>query len=120
MTTTVVIDREFVTSVGELLAAHKCFDILAYDISGLCSWTDYMVIASVSSQGHLSGVIKNLAVMFNEKKVPFPLKKKGNDNQNWVFIDCGSMVIHLMLKETRDFYQLENIWKSSPLLFSNN
>lgn len=119
MTTTVAVDKEFVISVGTLLDTHKCLDVLVFDVAKSCDWTSYMAIASVSSMGHLGGVIKNLALLFDEKKIPFPLKKKGNDNQNWVFIDCGSIVIHLMLKETRDFYQLENMWKTNPLLFSN-
>ena len=87
------------------LEDHRCSDVVIVDMEKECSWTDAFIIATVTSVGHLRGVVHQIC---NRHKSP------GSDG--WELIDCGDIVIHLMSQELRDFYNLEKLWKATEAL----
>lgn len=106
--------------LAQLLEDHKCADPRVIDVRGICSWADLFVIATVSSQGHLKGIIRHvrnflddhdLQILHNHKRIP---------EQGWVLLDCGTIVIHLMDQETRDFYELERLWFNGTEVFQSS
>lgn len=84
-------------------------DIIDIDVTGKSSVTDTMLICSGNSKRHVVSIAQNL-VQQSKELGEKPLNVQGQDTGEWVLIDYGDVVVHVMQDETRDFYQLEKIW----------
>lgn len=115
--TTTVVDEIFIKKIGDFLMEHKCSSIQILDVEEQSGWTHYMIIAGVSSSGHLNGVLSHFYRLLDELGFCPRARKKKIGQENWVFIDCGDFVLHLMDKTAREFYQLETLWQSSKVVY---
>ncbi|WP_404474405.1 ribosome silencing factor [Vreelandella venusta] len=91
----------------------KARDITQLDVSKLTEVTDLMVIASGTSTRHVSALAQNVV----EKAKASGLKPRGvegGDNSDWVLVDLGDIVVHIMLPEARALYDLERLWADLP------
>ena len=98
--------------VVEALDDVKGQDILALDVSGASSVTDWMVIASGTSNRHVKSLVDNVTGHAKAKGND-PLGVEGTNGQEWVLVDLGDVVVHVMQREARAFYDLERLWKLS-------
>lgn len=87
----------------------KAEDILSLDVRHLTSITDKMLICTGTSRRHVQAIAEH-AVTTAKKMGSQPLGVEGTDSAEWVLIDLGSLVIHIMLPELRQFYSLEKLW----------
>ena len=110
---------DLVRKIAEEIEAHKAENVVAMDIREQNSWTDYFIIATASSQGHMKGLLRNIRGYLVENGIEFKNKYKNLEDFSWLFIDCGFMVIHLMDDETRDFYDLEKLWFNGKTIYSS-
>lgn len=99
--------------VKEFLDSQKCLDINVIDVEGRCSWADVLIIGTVTSVGHLRGVVHELWGELRDLGLVVSERHKTAAGDGWELIDCGSIVIHLMSAELRDFYSLEKLWKKT-------
>ena len=95
---------------------HKCTDTVVIDVAGECTWTECFIIATVSSVGHLRGVVHQIWDEINTLGMSVVNRHKSPDTSGWELIDCGDIVIHLMSAELREFYNLEKLWKATENL----
>lgn len=109
-----------IIEIAELLDEHLAEDTLALDVRQMSSWTDYFIICTVRSQTHLRGLLNSLREYFHSKRMRIPLGHKNLKDQSWVLIDCGNLVIHLMEKEKREFYELEKLWFRSERIYQSS
>ena len=99
-----------ILAVSQLLDDHRAEDTVALDVRETCAFTDYFVIATVNSQGHLRGLLMRLSEFFRERDItPFHPRRRGAET-GWVLIDLGYALVHLMTSEMREFYELEKLW----------
>lgn len=84
-------------------------DIIDIDVTGKSSVTDTMLICSGNSKRHVVSIAQNL-VQECKQAGEAPLHVEGQDTGDWVLIDYGDVVVHVMQDETRDHYQLEKLW----------
>ena len=87
----------------------KAVNTVGIDVSGLTDVMDHMVIASGTSSRHVKSLADNVSVEAKKQGVR-PLGIEGNDVGEWVLVDFGDVVVHVMLPATRDFYDLERLW----------
>ena len=87
----------------------KAQDIVVINLAGKTSFADYMVIATGTSQRQVAA----MAVHLKEKMKltgQTEISLEGTDQNDWVLIDSGDVVVHLFRPEIREFYALEKIW----------
>lgn len=99
--------------IQEYLVEHKCEDVKIVELGPECSFADCFVIATVSSVGHLKGVVHQLWATLIELGLDVNNRHKTPGEDGWELIDCGDIVIHLMSAELREFYNLEKLWKKT-------
>ena len=90
----------------------KASDILVIDVSGKSPLTERMVIASGNSTRHVKSMAENLIVNAKAEGNP-PLGVEGAGEGEWVLVDLNDVIVHLMLPQTRAFYNLEKLWEAS-------
>lgn len=96
-------------TIVEALEEVKAQDIRVLDVRDVANFTDLMVIASGASTRQ----VKALADRVVEKCIAIGIKPLGVEGQReaeWVLVDLADIVVHVMLPQTRDFYNLEKLW----------
>src|SRR6056297_3195690 len=111
--------KEIAVEVGRFLDMHKSENTVVIDVSEQSSWTDYFVITTVNSMGHLKGLARNIKNFLTERDIPILRRHKRIADDGWELIDCGFMVIHLMNKKVRDFYDLEKLWFNGERMYQS-
>ncbi len=103
-------------SVEELLACVmdateelKAKEVVKVDVRGKSSVADYMVIASGTSSRHVKSIADEV-VRFAKKLDVMPLGVEGEREAEWVLVDLGDVIVHVMLPRVREFYALERLW----------
>jgi ribosome-associated protein len=87
----------------------KGVDVMVIDVREMTSITDRMVIASGTSSRHVKAIADNVAL--EAKREGFPaLGVEGAQAAEWVLIDLGDVVVHVMMPAIREFYALEKLW----------
>ena len=100
--------KEFKQFVIDKMEDLKARDIVDIDVSGKSTVTDTMLVCSGNSKRHVSSIAQN--VVYEMKQAGHaPLSVEGQ-NTEWVLVDLGAIVVHVMQDETREFYQLEKLW----------
>jgi ribosome-associated protein len=97
------------TVVADALADMKALAVTVLDVRGLTDVTDFMVIASGTSDRHVRSVAQR--VVEKTKEAGFrPHGVEGQQDSDWVLIDLNEVIVHVMLPRVREFYGLEKLW----------
>ena len=95
--------------IVEALDDLKGVNIVTMDVDGLTDVMDKLVIASGTSNRHVKALANNVSVEAKKQGMP-PIGIEGDDAGEWVLVDFGDVVVHVMLPATRDLYDLERLW----------
>lgn len=95
--------------VHAALAEMKAKDPVEIDVRGRTSIADYLVIAAGTSTRHVKSVADEV-VRFAKKCGVMPLGVEGEREAEWVLVDLGDVIVHVMLPRVREFYALERLW----------
>ena len=87
----------------------KVVNPIAIDVTKISSLTDFMVIASGTSNRHIAAMSEHLLEGLKETNIS-GIKIEGQGGDDWVLVDAGDVVIHLMSADAREFYDLESLW----------
>lgn len=97
--------------IARLIEDGKGRDVSVLDVHELNSWTDYFVIATVTSSAHWQGLAKQVKEYIKENDLEIHLtNRKSPDGDDWNLLDIGPVVVHLMSEDARAFYDLEKLW----------
>lgn len=87
----------------------KAEQIVTIDVIGKSSITDYMVICTGNSKRHVNSIAHNIAD--SAKNIGLtPYGIDGESEGEWVVVDMGNVIVHVMQQEQRELYQLEKLW----------
>ena len=87
----------------------KAVNPIAIDVTRISSLTDFMVIASGTSNRHIAAMSEHVLEDLKETNIS-GIKIEGQGGEDWVLVDAGDVVIHLMSADAREFYDLESLW----------
>jgi len=95
--------------VTKVLDDRKAENIVTIDVIGKTSFTDYMVIATGISARHSKALCEYVTLELKDQGV-MPLGVEGGQDSEWVLVDLGDVILHVMTAQSREFYQLEKLW----------
>ena len=95
--------------VIDALEELKAKEIREIDVRGRTSIADILVIASGTSARHVKSIADEV-VKFAKKAGVMPLGVEGEQEAEWVLVDLGDVIVHVMLPRIREFYGLERLW----------
>lgn len=101
--------KQLRASIYAALVDAKAKDICMLDVRKVCDFTDYMVIVSGTSSRHVQSIADKTVESLAGQGCK-PLGIEGRKIGDWVLIDLGDVVIHVLRPEVRDFYNLEKLW----------
>lgn len=96
-------------AIVEALEDVKARNVIALDVRKHTGMTDFMVIATGTSDRHVKALASNVQDELRKQDVR-PIGLEGEDTREWVLVDFGDVVLHVMLPEARAFYDLERLW----------
>ena len=102
-------NKELKETILTSLEDIKAVNPVAIDVKNISSLTDFMVIASGTSNRHLAAMSERVLEGLKENNVS-GIRIEGQGGDEWLLVDAGDVIIHLMSSDAREFYDLESLW----------
>ena len=102
-------DKQLMEEIVRILDSKKADDIRAIRIGDLTILDDYFVIAAGSSNTQVRMLADEVEYQLGLKGIK-PHATEGYRSENWIVLDYSTVVVHIFLRETREFYNLERLW----------
>ncbi|MDR1430457.1 MAG: ribosome silencing factor [Spirochaetaceae bacterium] len=113
-------DSGLALELGELLAGHRAGDVAVMDMRALNMWTDFFIVATVTSAVHMQGLRRHIGEFCAARGVEIlHRRRKIQGDDEWNLMDMGTTVVHLMTAKARSFYELERLWSEAPVIYSS-
>jgi len=104
-----VMHQELLKLTLTVLNDMKAKAVSSIDVSSITSISDYMIFATGNSSRHVRSIADKVAESV-KKEGHAVLGVEGYETSQWVLIDLGDIIVHIMQEETRSFYKLEDLW----------
>lgn len=101
--------KELLKEIKSVLDERKGQNITVLDVIGKTSVTDYMMIVTSTSERHAKA-LADYVLESVKKRGLNPLGVEGKQGSDWVLLDLGDIILHVMTAQAREFYQLEKLW----------
>jgi ribosome-associated protein len=102
-------------SLVRALEDKKAEEILLLDVQGHCSFADYFVLCSASSERMLRALVESVTeTAHNEYRIPARLE--GHPDSGWVLVDLGPVIAHILSPSRREYYNLEGFWNEAKVV----
>ncbi|MBV1786719.1 ribosome silencing factor [Marinobacterium sp. D7] len=100
---------QLINLVENALDDMKARDVVKLDVTGKSSVTDYMLVASGTSKRHVMSVAQEVIDKVKEAGLR-PVGVEGENVGDWVLVDLGDVIVHVMMPDARSFYDIERLW----------
>lgn len=101
--------QNFVEFLTDLLDGLKAQDIQAIDVRGKSSITETMIVCTATSSRHAASTAQNLIDECKKAGVPV-FGEEGKAVADWIVVDLGEAIVHILQQDSREMYQLEKLW----------
>ena len=93
----------------------KAQNVLILDVRDISGFADWLIIATASSSRNAKAIANKLieSIKVNQQNL---VGIEGEDDSEWILVDCGDVVVNIMQKDTREFYDLESLWGEKTLV----
>lgn len=109
--------RRKALEIAQLLEGEKGLDTKVLSLKGHSSWTDYFVITTGNSMNHMLGLVDRVGQFAAQESLDVLSGFKHEKDQPWMFLDCNDIVVHIMSREAREYYNLEECWFQAEKLW---
>lgn len=89
-------------------------DVLILDMHGVCSYTDYFVLATGANQRQTKAIWDEVHARLKKEEKLIPRSSEGETEATWIIGDYIDVVLHVFTPEARAFYRLEDLWGDVP------
>uniref|UniRef100_A0A7C4X9U5 Ribosomal silencing factor RsfS n=1 Tax=candidate division WOR-3 bacterium TaxID=2052148 RepID=A0A7C4X9U5_UNCW3 len=100
--------RNLAKALARIISEKKGEEIVIFDLRGISPITDYFVIAQGLSEIHNRTIAQYLAEYEDPDHI------EGMESGGWILLDYVDVIVHIFLKEVREFYGLERLWGDAP------
>jgi ribosome-associated protein len=87
-------------------------NIVCLDIGTMSTFADFMIVVTGTSSRHVKSLAEEVSKRSKEAGVL--VRMEGDDQAEWILIDLGDVIVHVMLAPVRQLYDLESLWKLAP------
>lgn len=102
-------------TIAQAIYDKKGFNILVLDVRGVSSLTDFVVLAEGKIDRHVKALSTSVKNALGDLGIR-PLYVEGERSGDWVVVDCGEVVVHLLLPDFRERYALEQLWRPAKIV----
>lgn len=88
----------------------KAEGVVELDVTDKTSITDYLIVATGTSSRHVKSIASNVVADLKHAGME-PLGVEGELEGEWVLVDLGDVIVHVMQTQVREFYDIESLWK---------
>lgn len=111
-------DLKSLDSIAQAIFDKKGANIIGLDVRHFSTMTDYYIVAEGAVNRHVTSLARNVVDVMQEQKQK-ALHIEGQIDGEWVVVDYGSIVVHLLTPEMREKYALEELWREAKLVHLN-
>lgn len=101
--------------IYKILDAKKLTSIEALNVHELTTLADIFIIAVVSNTRATKALADELEFKLEHENI-YVLQKEGYDSANWILLDYGSIIVHILVEEDAEFYDLGHLWQDAKTL----
>ena len=98
----------------EIAYDRKAENIIRLDLKEYSAVSDYFVLCTATSEPHIRAIAERIQRDVLEQLKTKPLHVDGSPESHWMIVDFGNVMVHVFTKESRELYQLEDLWKDAP------
>ena len=106
---------EAVRSACQAIIDKKGLNVVALDVRGISTMTDYFIIAEGTVPRHVSALAQNVDDVLRKNRLT-PSHVEGLSEGEWVVLDYMDFILHLFTPELRGYYALEEVWKNGKVM----
>ena len=106
--------EEIATAIAEYAADGKALEIVALDLRGMISYTDYFVICSGRTDRQTKAIHDRIHQGMKHDHSLLPRRVEGLVGATWILMDYLDVVVHVFTPEVREYYRLEQLWGEAP------
>lgn len=91
----------------------QAFHMVALDLRKVASFTEFFIIATGANQRQVQAIADEINEQLKKQLKSRPVRIEGYSGAEWVLLDYGDFVVHIFNKESREFYDLERLWRDA-------
>ena len=110
--TKTISSRARALKIAEFTLEKKAADVIILDVRAMSSIGDYFVIVSGGSTRQVKAIYENVARKCKKNRIKIH-HYEGNHDADWILVDFFDVILHIFFNETREVYDLENLWKNA-------
>ena len=108
--------KELLNAIAQIIFDKRGFNIIAIDVKGLSTITDYMIIAEGTVDRHVKALAAAVIEELKKEKNISPYKVEGKIGGDWIVIDYHDVIVHLFMPHLREKYHLERLWAKGKIV----
>jgi len=106
---------ELIEIIGEALLEKKAENIRLFDVRKITTLTDYFVICHGLSDTQVKALGDNVLEEVKKNYGEYVWRKEGQNSNRWIVLDYVNVVVHIFVKDMREFYGIEKMWNDAEI-----
>lgn len=102
--------RQLAITAAQVADAHHGNDVLILHVGDVLALTEYFVVVGASNKRLVNAIVDEVEAQLKVLVERAPIRVEGMRENQWVLIDYGDVIVHVFLKEIRDFYEIERLY----------